>query len=128
MGMWAAWPGRARVVGKAGPAHPYEGDPALTRDEQRRFDEIARRIDRDEIPIPPTAAAVPPRLAALGLFLVGATGVLTGLARGDVVVLVIVGIVPAVSATLLIALAWTRGPAPVPGPPAKRLWSWLTAR
>jgi hypothetical protein len=108
--------------------HPHEGDPALTRDEQRRFDEIARRIDRDEIPVPPTAAAVPPRLAALGLFLVAATGILTGLARGDAVVLAVVGIVPAVSATLLIALARTRGPAPAPGPPGRRLWRWLTAQ
>jgi anti-sigma factor RsiW len=129
MGIWAALPGRAKSVGRAGPPHPHEEGLALTRDEQRRFDEIARRIDQDEMPIPPISGAVPPRLAAVGFFLVGATGIVTGLVRGDAVVLAAVGIVPAVSATLLIALVRGRGPAPAvaPGSPVERLWSWLTA-
>jgi hypothetical protein len=127
MGIWAAWPGRAKTIGRAGPPHPHEDGLALTGDEQRRFDEIARRIDQDEIPIPPTSGAVPPRLAAVGLFVVGATGLVTGLARGDAVVMAVVGIIPAVSATLLIALARGSG-APAPsGSPIKRLWWWLTA-
>jgi hypothetical protein len=128
MGIWAAWPGRAKAVGRAGPPHPHEDGLALTRDEQRRFDEIARRIDQDEIPIPPISGAVPPRLAAVGLFLVGATGFVTGLVRGDAVVMAVVGIVPAVAATLLIALAKGSGsPAAAPGSRVERLWWWLTA-
>lgn len=126
MGIWAAWPGRAKAVGRAGPPHPHEDGLALTRDEQRRFDEIARRIDQDEIPIPPISGAVPPRLAAVGLFLVGATGFVTGLVRGDAVVMAVVGIAPAVAATLLIALAKGSG-SPAPGSGVERLWWWLTA-
>jgi hypothetical protein len=129
MGIWAGWPCRAKAVGRA---RPHEGGPALTGDERRRFDEIARRIDRD-VPasgvdeVPPTTAVVPVRLAALGLFVVGLTGVLTGLARSDTIVLVVVGIVPAAVATILIALARASGPSAAPAAPLfRRFWSWLT--
>jgi hypothetical protein len=115
------------------PAHRHESGPALTSAEQRRFEEIARLIDQDaaakvdELPIPPTTAVIPVRLAALGLFVVGVTGVLTGLARGDAVVLAVVGIVPAASAVVLAALTWVPGRAEPPvGSPFTRFWSWLT--
>src|SRR5205823_6318041 len=93
MGMWAAWTCRARA-----------GEPALTRHEQRRFDEIARRLDPDPPPVPPATAVVPTRLAAVGLLVVAATGMLIGLASGDVVVLIAVGAVPVATAVLLLAL------------------------
>jgi hypothetical protein len=134
MGKWAGWPGRIKSAGRARPAQPHADGLALTRDERRRFDEIARRIDQDaaaadvdEVPAPPSAAVVPVRLAAVGLFAVGGTGILTGLARGDTVVLTVVGIVPAAVAMLLIGLARARGPAPAPrdGLLIRRFWLWL---
>jgi hypothetical protein len=109
---------------------PREDGPALTRDEQRRFDEIARRIDQvvDEVPAPVTTAVVPVRLAAVGLFVVGATGLLAGFARGDVVILAIVGVAPIAVAMLLLGLAKAPRPAPAPSGRhlVKRFWSWLT--
>jgi hypothetical protein len=128
MGICAGRPDRNKGVRRARAAHPHQGDPALTRDERRRFEEIARRIHQDELPIAPTTTVIPARLAALGLFVVGATGVLIGLARSDVVVLTVIGIVPAASAMLLIALARARCPATASAAasPLKRFWSWLT--
>jgi hypothetical protein len=117
----------------------------LSREEEDRFDEIARRIDQDtattgmnRAPILPIPAVIPVRLAALALLVVGVTGVLTGLARSDAVVLAVVGILPAVVAMLLGILAGTSGPAsPPPVSPADgrpkqgwpllvRFWLWLT--
>jgi hypothetical protein len=120
MNTGAGWPGRS--------AHPNEGEPALTPDERRRFAEIARRIERDVEDEPATAAVVPPRLAAVGLFVVAGTGAVAGLARADVVVLAVVGIVPAVAAVLLLTLPGARRSAAPPsrGPLAKRFWWWLT--
>jgi hypothetical protein len=130
MGRWVGRPGRAGAVGRTG---PQDGGPALTRDERRRFAELVRRIGRgaaasdpDGSPDPPT---VPVRLAAVGLLVVAATGVLTGLARSDGIVLVVVGIVPAAVALLLLAVARAYGSASRPaGSPFERCWSWLTAR
>jgi hypothetical protein len=128
MGIWAGWPGRAKAVGR--PVPPRADGPALTRDEQRRFEEIARRIDQDvdEVAVPPTTAVIPARLAAVGLFVVAGTGILAGLARGDAVVLTVVGIVPAATAVLLLAMASARRSASAPSsaPPIKRFWWWLT--
>jgi hypothetical protein len=128
MGMWAGWQGRAKAVGR--PERPREDSSALTRDEQRRFDEIARRIDQDvdEVPAPVTTAVVPVRLAAVGLVVVGVTGLLTGFARSDVVVLAVVGFAPIAVAVLLLGLARPPRPAPAPsgGPLVKRFWWWLT--
>lgn len=125
---WGAWPGRFKAAGRARPARPREGPPALSREEQRRFEEIARRIDQDELPVPPTTAVIPVRVAALGLFVVGATGVLTGLARSDAVILAVIGIAPAAAATLLMALPRARGPAVASpaGSPFTRFRVWLT--
>ncbi len=118
--MGAGWPGRS--------AHPNEGEPALTPDERRRFAEIARRIERDLEDDPATAAVVPLRLAAVGLFVVAGTGVMAGLVRADAVVLAVVGIVPAVCAVLLLTVQRTRRSASPPSrdPLAKRFWWWLT--
>ncbi|MHA6621548.1 hypothetical protein [Pseudonocardia sp. DLS-67] len=110
-----------------------DGRRALSRDERRRFAEIARRIgwgaappDQDESP---GVALVPVRLAAVGLLVVAATGVLTGLARGDGVVLVVVGAVPAAVALSLLVVARTLGSASPPsGSRFERCWAWLTAR
>jgi hypothetical protein len=120
MSMGAGWPGRS--------AHPNEGEPALTPDERRRFADIARRIERDVEEDPAAAAVVPLRLAAVGLFVVAVTGMVAGIARADVVVLAAAGIVPAVSAVLLLALQGARRPAspPARGPLVKRFWWWLT--
>ncbi|GAA5118097.1 DUF3040 domain-containing protein [Pseudonocardia adelaidensis] len=126
MGRRFGWPGRARSD---------EGGRALSRDERRRFDEIARRLDHDEAapdlqepPVPPATAVVPARLTALGLSVVGATGTLTGIARGDVVVLAVVGIAPIAVALLLMAIARGRRSARLPSddPPIARFWLWLT--
>jgi hypothetical protein len=128
MGMWAGWPSRAKAVGR--PERPPEDRSALTRDEQRQFDEIARRIDQDvdAAQAPVTTAVVPVRLAAVGLLVVGLTGLLTGFARSDVVVLVVVGLAPIAVALLLLGLARPPRPAPAPsgGPLVTRFWSWLT--
>jgi hypothetical protein len=117
----------------------------LTREEQRRFDEIARRIDQDTTltstaPVPETAAAIPVRLTMFGLFVIGATGVLTCLATDDLVVIVLAvcGVVTTVIAAVLFAFAGTSGPALAPPTrPAdrrleqgmsllERFWLWLT--
>ena len=128
MGMWAGWPGRAKAVGR--PERSREDGPALTRDEERRFDEIARRIEQDvdEVPAPATTAVVPARLAAVGLAVVGATGLLTGFARSDLVVLAVVGIAPLAVAMLLLGLATAPRPASARsgGPLVTRFWWWLT--
>jgi hypothetical protein len=104
--MWGAWPG-------------------LSCDERRRFDEIARRIDQDEFPIPLTTTVIPVRLAALGLFVVSATGVVTGLARSDAIILAVVGFVPAAVAVLLIVLVRAPGRATA-APTGPLFWRWLT--
>lgn len=128
MGIWAGWSGRAKAVGR--PEPPREDGAALTRDEQRRFDEIARRIGQDagEQPPPPTTAVVPVRLAAVGLLVVGATGLLAGIARSDVVIGAVVGVVPTAVAMLLLGLARAPRPASAPSnvPLVKRFWLWLT--
>lgn len=86
----------------------------LGREEQREFDEIARRIDQDTAgtgmhppPVPAITADLPVRQVALGLFVVGVTGVLTGLAWSDLVVLTLVGMAPIALAMALFALAGT---------------------
>jgi len=127
MDIWAAWPGRAGNGKKVGPAHPHERDPALTPEERRRFAEITRGFHADEIPVPPAPAGLPPRLAGVGLALVGATGVLAGLARGDAVVLTVVGVVPVVAAAGVLVWARRRGPVAATGTKLERLWRWLTA-
>jgi hypothetical protein len=117
----------------------------LTREEQRRFDEIARRFDQDTAatstaPAPETAAATPVRLTMFGLFVTGATGVLTGLATDDliVIVLAVCAVVMTVIAAVLFAFAGTSGPAldlPTRSADARLepgrslltwLWRWLT--
>jgi hypothetical protein len=89
----------------------------LTHEEQRRFDDITRRIDHlaagTETPTaapPPLTAAIPVRLTAAGLSVVGATGVLIGLAGSDTIVLTAVGIIPSVVAVILFASAGSSGP------------------
>jgi hypothetical protein len=69
---------------------------------------------------------------------IGVTGVPIGLARSEPSILVVVGIVPAVSAMLLLALVRASGPASAPrvGPGdgglerrsslLERFWLWLT--
>jgi hypothetical protein len=110
----------------------------LSREERCRFDEIVRRIElepaaMDVCPAPKeeTTAVVPVRLAAFGLFVVGLTGLLTGLAKDELVVLVLVGIVPGVVAIALLAAVGTRRTtAAPPAEPAlsmlRRCWLWLT--
>jgi uncharacterized protein (TIGR04222 family) len=110
----------------------------LSREEQCRFDEIVRRIEQepaamDVCPAPneEAAAVVPVRLAAFGLFAVGLTGLLTGLAKHELVVLVLVGVVPVVVAVVLLAAVGTRHTAAAPpAEPAvsmlRRCWLWLT--
>jgi hypothetical protein len=120
MGVGTGWSDRS--------AHPNEGEPALTRDERRRFDEIARRIDQDAAAAPPTTRVVPVRLAAVGLLVVAGTGIAAGLARADAVILAVVGIIPAAAAVLLLAVPRPRrsASASLATPPVKRFWSWLT--
>jgi uncharacterized protein (TIGR04222 family) len=110
----------------------------LSREERCRFDEIVRRIEQepaamDVCPVPKeeTTAVVPVRLAAFGLFAVGLTGLLTGLAKDELVVLVLVGVVPVVAAVVLLAAVGTRhAGAATPAEPAvsmvRRCWLWLT--
>jgi hypothetical protein len=114
-------------------SRPQDGGPALTRDERRRFAEIARRLGRYAAATDPDGSVVPPslpvRLAAVGLLVVAGTGALTGLARSDGVVLAVVGVVPAAVALLLLAVARAYRPASPPGASLiERCWSWLTAR
>jgi hypothetical protein len=123
----------------------HKGSLVLTREEQRRFNEIARRIDQDTAvtstaPVPETVAAIPVRLTMLALFVIGVTGVLTGLATDDLIVgvLAMAGVVTTVIAAVLFAFAGTSGPALAPPTrPADgrlepgmslltRLWRWLT--
>jgi len=127
MGIWAGWPDRAKAGGR--PERPHEDGAALTRDEQRRFDEIARRIGRaaDESP-PPTTAVVSVRLAAVGLFVVGVTGLVAGSVKSDAVVVAVVGIAPMAVAMLLLGMATAPRAAAAPSnvPLVKRFWLWLT--
>jgi hypothetical protein len=102
----------------------HDGGPALTREERRRFDEIARQIDQEAAvtgtgPAPQTATAIPVRLTMLGLVVIGAAGALTGLATNDLVVIVLamVGVAATVVATAMFAFAGTSGIAL--GPPAR---------
>ena len=82
----------------------------LSDDERRRFEEIVRGIEGDgaegpgvvRCPAPgPTRAAA--LLSAVGLLVVGATGVVTGIAVSDPVVLVLVGILPLLGALSVVA-------------------------
>jgi uncharacterized protein (TIGR04222 family) len=110
----------------------------LSREERCQFDEIVRRIEQEPAvmdvcpgPEEETAAVVPVRLAAFGLFAVGLTGLLTGLAKHELVVLVLVGVVPVVVAAVLLAAVGTRRTAAAPlAEPAvsmlRRCWLWLT--
>jgi hypothetical protein len=81
-------------------------------------------------PSPAASAVVPVRLAAFGLLVVGATGVLTGLAKGDLVVLALVGIVPGVLAVVLHTVVGTSRPATASRETSTswvlRFWLWLT--
>jgi hypothetical protein len=87
-------------------------------------------MDTHPSPGPVASAVVPVRLAAFGLLAVGATGALTGLARGDLVVLVLVGIIPSVTAVALLALVGASRPAAASGEGAASrvlgFWLWLT--
>jgi hypothetical protein len=117
----------------------------LSHEEQRRFDEIAHRIDQETAatdphtaPIPTTSPAVAVRLTALGLLVVGVAGVLTGFASSDLVALTVVGVVLIANAIILVAFAGTPGTAHTPPVRAaagrldrdplmlKQLWVWLT--
>jgi hypothetical protein len=120
----------------------HEGSLVLTREEQRRFDELVRQIDQETAtgPAPETAAATPVRRTKLAVFLIGMTGVLTGLATDDllVIVMAMVGVATTVIAAILFAFAGTPGPAPAPPTRSAdgkleqdmsllmRLWLWLT--
>jgi hypothetical protein len=87
-------------------------------------------MDTHPSPSPVASAVIPVRLAAFGLLMVGATGVLTGLARGDLVVLVLVGIVPSAMAVALLAMVGASRPAAGTreGTASRvlRFWLWLT--
>jgi hypothetical protein len=112
---------RSRCHGKrriCRPARP-KGGLVLTREERRRFNEIARRIDQETAvtgtaPVPETAAPIPVRLTMFGLIVIGVTAVLTGLATDDliVIVLAVVGVVTTFIAAVLFAFTGTPGPAP----------------
>ncbi|MGH3584766.1 MAG: hypothetical protein ACRDQ0_00420, partial [Pseudonocardia sp.] len=92
----------------------------LDRDERQRFEEIVRDLDVD--PPPPSGAAdrplVGPSLMVLALLVVGATGVVTGLAVADPVIVAVVGVVPILGAGLVVVAVtgllpagrWRTGP------------------
>jgi hypothetical protein len=93
-----------------------KGDLVPTREEHRRSNEIARRIDQDApdtstAPTPESAPAAPARLTILGVFVTGATGIATGLATDDLIViaLAVAGAVATTIAAVLFAFASTCG-------------------
>jgi hypothetical protein len=144
-GEWSKEQPPCRRLGQRGrrPARHRDG-AALTREERRRFDEIASRIEHEAVTVDPPLAATPVttqispvRLAAVGLFVIGAAGVLTGLIGSDLVILTVHGVVPMAGAAILVAFAGeseTADGAPV-GPATgrreqssllTRFHSWLT--